>query len=227
MSLNTETKSILNRRPLIKFTAPRSVDTIPEVTKNTVKPVAKIDKIDQLVKTFDNIVAISEAVEVAISDRAKNEVLQLNIRLPEDAVVAQAVARLYPEKAKNLNGFIYVDEITFEMYSECLQHMKAAGKAAGDKQTHSAAKPPFKSNKTDFGGGAKDKRPAVNQSTIPFAPLDIPAFIAAGIPILFGMLFPLLNVMVKGNIVTHTHPIVPGAPGIPVPSGPGIPVSPV
>jgi hypothetical protein len=41
------------------------------------------------------------------------------------------------------------------------------------------------------------------------------------------MLFPLINIAVKKDIVGHTHPIVPAAPGVPVPSGPGIPLFPV
>lgn len=220
-------KKILNRRPEIKFTAPRSVDTIPEIEKSNTKSTLKSEKVDQLIKTLDNIVAIAESVEKVVADRAKNEILRLNIELPEDAMVAQAVARLFPDKAKNVNGFVFVDEITFDMYNECLQSMKSAGKSAGLKQQPQVLSENFKSNKTDFGGTSKDKRPEVNQSTIPFAPLNIPAFVAAGIPILFGMLFPLINVAIKKDVVAHTHPVIPAAPGVPVPSGPGIPVSPV
>lgn len=225
--ITNKTRSLFDKRPDIKFTSPRSVDTIPEVVKSTAPVPIKVQKVNQLIKTLDNVAVIAESVESVIADRAKNEILKLNISLPEDALVAQAVARLFPEKAKNINGFNFVDEITFEMYNKCLQDFKAAGKAAGTKQQPKALSENFKANKTDFGGLKKDSRPDINQSTIPFAPLDLPAFIAAGIPILFGMLFPLINIATKKDIVAHTHPVIPAAPGVPVPSGPGIPVSPV
>ena len=227
MSISSSAKSILSRRPNITFVAPRSGLTIPEPQRNTTPPTPKEQRVSQLIQALKNTAAVAEAIEGLVAERAKGEVLKLNLSNPEDAVVAQAAARQFPDKAIDKDGFVHVPEITFEMYNECIQHMKEAGKKAGAKQQIKQTGP-LKTDKTDFGGGTADKRPAVNQSNIPFAPIDLPAFIAAGIPILFGMLFPLINIAVKKDIVGHTHPIIMAPPSpIPVPSGPGIPVFPV
>lgn len=217
--------SILNRKPNIKFVAPRSGITIPEVQKSTVALTPNEVRIKQLIQSLTNVAAAAEAVEKIVSARVKTEVLKLDLRNPEDAVVAQAAARQYPDKAKTINGFSYVDEITFDMYSNCLQQMKQAGIAAGQKQQTKAPES-FKADRTDFGGRGKDSRPDINQATIPFAPIDIAAFIAAGIPLLFSMLFPLINVAIKKDIVGHTHPVIVPPAVVPVPTAIGIPMFP-
>lgn len=216
---------ILNRKPNIKFVAPRSGVTIPDVQRVTTAPTPNEVRVQQLIQSLTNVAAAAEAVEKIVSERVKHEVLKLDLRNPEDAVVAQAAARQYPEKAKDMNGFKYVDEITFDMYSHCLQEMKQAGIAAGQKQ-QTKAPDSFKADKTDFGGQNKDRRPDVNQATIPFAPIDLAAFIAAGIPLLFGMLFPLINVAIKKDIVGHTHPVIVPPAVVPVPTAIGIPMFP-
>lgn len=216
--------SILDRRPNIKFVAPRSGITIPEVEKPTSLPTPKETRVENLINDLNKVAALSETVEAIIANKVKAEVLRLDISNPEDAVVAQAAARQFPELAIEKDGFKFVEEITFDMFNHCLQEMKSAGKAAGLKQ-QLVIKSPLQINKTDFGGIGKDKRPDLNKSTIPFNAIDLPAFIAAGIPLLFGMLFPLINTAIKKDIVAHTH-IVVGAPA-PTPSGPGIPVLPI
>lgn len=226
MSIDYSARGILNRRPNITFVAPRSGLTIPEPERSVALPSSKEQRVNSLIQSLNNVAAVAEAVEGLVAARAKHEVLKLNLSNPEDAVVAQAAARQFPEKAVDTDGFLHVPEITFEMYNVCLQNMKAAGKAAGAKQLLKQSGP-LKANKTDFGGAQSDKRPDINQASIPFAPINIPAFIAAGIPILFGMLFPLINAAIKKDVIAHTHPVIPAAPGVPVPSGPGIPVSPV
>ena len=219
-------QDLLSRRPVLEYDSPRSGETIPEV-KSTVEKSTKEQRVSTILKSLDEIVELSSTVEAIIHERAKNQILKLNISNPEDAVVAQAVARQFPELAKTEGGFTYADEITFEMFNKCVQKMKAAGKANGLKQQPKAAN--FNPAQASFGGRGLDARPSINQATIPFAPINLPAFIAAGIPILFGMLFPLINATVKANIVGHTHPTVAysGSPlPLPVPSGPGLPVIP-
>lgn len=215
-------KDILNRRPNINFVAPRSGVTIPEVPQETAKPTPKEERFNSLVKGLEQVAVAAAAVEEVIAQRAKNEVLKLNIRNPEDAVVAQAAARCFPEKAINENGFIYVPEITFEMYRHCIKDIKEAGLKAGTK--NQAKSDNFVSNKTDFGGQGKDKRPEINRASIPFEPIDIPGFIAAGIPVMFSMLFPLIAANNKKDIIGHTHPVVVPPAIVPIPSGPGLPV---
>jgi hypothetical protein len=221
--ITTGAKNILGRRPNIIFVAPRSGLTIPEPERITTPATPKIQRINGIIQKLENVAAVAEAVEKLVADRAKGEVLRLNLSNPDDAVVAQAAARLFPDKAINKDGFVHVPEITFPMYNDCIQHMKATGKAAGAKQLVKQTGP-FKADRTDLGGsGSKaDRRPEVNQSTIPFAPIDLPAFIAAGIPILFGMLFPLINTAIKKDIVAHTH--IDPISGL---TGPGVPVLPV
>jgi hypothetical protein len=216
--------SILDRRPNIKFVAPRSGFTIPEVEKPTSLPTPKETRINNVINQLNQVAILSESVEALVASRIKSEVLKLDITNPEDAVVAQAAARQFPELAIDRDGFKFVEQITFDMFNHCLQAMKAAGKAAGQKQ-ELVLKGPIQIDKTDFGGLGRDKRPDINKSTIPFASIDLPAFIAAGVPILFSMLFPLINTAIKKDIIAHTH-IVVGAPA-PTPSGPGIPVLPV
>lgn len=224
--INQTTKNILDRRPNINFVAPRSGVTIPEPQLDTTPVTPKDQRVGQLITKLNNVANLAEQVEKLVADRVKDEVLRLNLSNPEDALVAQAAARCFPEHAVDTNGFVHVPEITFEMYNKALQNMKAAGRAAGNKQM-TAQREPIRANKSNFGGSGQDRRPDVNQSTIPFAPINLPAFIAAGIPVLFGMLFPLINAAIKKDIVGHTHMVVTGPPSpIPVPSLPGIPVLP-
>jgi hypothetical protein len=218
-------KSIFGRRPNITFVSPRSGATIPEVERITTPVTPKQERVDTIIKKLDNVAALSQELEKAVSEKAKNVVLTLNLANPEDAVIAQAAARQFPELATDLGGFKYVDKITFSMYSHCIQELKATGFAAGTK--NQATSPTFQANKTDFGGMNKDRRPDVNQASVPFAPIDIAAFVAAGIPILFGMLYPLINLAIKKDIIGHTHPVIDATSGIPTPSGPGIPLVPV
>lgn len=225
--IGSSAKHILGRRPNIIFVAPRSGLTVPEVEKSTTPSTPKEQRVAQIIQSLDNLAITANAVEALVAERAKNETLKLNLTNPEDAVVAQAAARQFPELAKNKDGFIYVEEITFDMYNHCIQEMKGAGKSAGQKQQIRQLNA-LQADKTDFGGKNKDKRPDVNLATIPFAPIDLPAFIAAGIPILFSMLFPLINIAVKKDIVGHSHPVITAPPSpLPVPTGPGIPVFPV
>jgi hypothetical protein len=226
MTIGFSAKNILDRRPNIVFVAPRSGLTIPEPERNTAALTPKEERVSQLIQSLKNTAATADAIEVLVAERAKNEVLKLNLSNPEDAVVAQAAARIFPQQAINKNGFIHVPEITFDMYNKCIQDMKEAGKVAGTKQ-QTKQTGPLRADKTDFGGGTSDRRPDINQTNVPFAPIDLPAFIAAGIPILFNMLFPLINGAIKKDVVGHTHPIVTPTDPVPVPSGPGIPVSPV
>jgi hypothetical protein len=217
-------RDILNRRPHIEFIAPRSGVTLPDVPQETAAPTPKEERLNSLIKGLEQVAITAAAVEDVIAERAKNEVLKLDIRNPEDAVVAQAAARCFPEKAIEKDGFKYVPEITFAMYRHCIKDIKELGVRSGTKnQTKSDN---FQADKTDFGGQGKDKRPEINRASIPFLPVDIPAFIAAGIPVMFGMLFPLISANNKKDIIGHTHAVVvPSAP-LPVPSGPGIPVLP-
>lgn len=219
-------RSILNRRPSITFVSPRSGITIPDPISIKAPETPKAQRIKELTKTLDNIGVLAEAVEAAVAQRSKNEVLTLDLSNPEDAVVSQALARQFPDKIVLKNGIPTVPEITFDMFNKCLQKMKAAGKAAGRKQQMIAPED-FKIDKTNFGGTGKDRRPDINKSTLPFSPLDIGAFVAASIPLLFGLLFPLINVAIKKDIVGHLHPVVTPPSPVPLPSGPGIPVSPV
>ena len=221
--IKSSAKSILNRKPKINFVQPRSGLTIPQVPLESAPLTPKAVRVNQIIQGLENIALTAEAVEGIIAERAKNEVLKLDLTTPEDAVVAQAAARQFPEKAVNINGFVHVPEITFQMFHHCMKAFKAAGIAAGAKQEIKQTGP-IKADKTDFGGQGKDKRPDVNKSTIPFAPIDLPAFIAAGIPLLFGLLFPLINLAVKKDIVGHTHLVPPPAGPAPAPSGPGMPV---
>lgn len=225
---------VLSRRPVIKFTAPRSGVTIPTPERTTTPITPKQQRVNQLITNLNNISTVSSILEDKIAARASTEVLKLNMSNPEDVVVAQAAARMFPEKGKVLNtnnqlvpktstdtGLTFVDEITFPMYRECIQHLKQQGiQSSTANQLKQSG--PFKANKTDFGGRNKDKRPDVNKASIPFAPIDLTAFIAAGIPILFGMLFPLINAAIKSNILGHNHISVSGPPGTPTPSSPGV-----
>jgi hypothetical protein len=215
------TKGILGRRPNIVFVAPRSGVTIPEPQYDTTPKTPKEEKVDSLIAGLLDVAAKAEIVEKIISEKAKNVKLTLSLNNPEDVVVAQAAARQFPEKAKEKDGFRYVDELTFDMYSHCIQAMKAAGKAAGAKQSIKLAGP-FKADKTDFGGAGQDRRPDVNQATIPFAPIDIPGFVAAGIPLMFSLLFPLINASIKKDIIAHAH--IDPISGV---TGPGVPLLPV
>lgn len=218
-------RNLFNRRPNIVFVAPRSGLTIPEPELVTTPVTPKEEQVNTLITNLKKVAATAESLEKAVSERAKNVVLTLDLSSPEDVVIAQAAARQFPELAIDLGGFKYVDKITFAMYSHCIQEMKEMGIAAGTKNQTKSSK--FAANKTNFGGINKDRRPDVNKAGIPFAPIDITAFIAAGIPILFGMLYPLINAAIKKDVIGHTHPVVDPTSGIPTPSGPGIPLIPV
>ncbi len=220
--ISTGAKSILGFRPNIKFVAPHSGLTIPEVDTPTTTPTPKETRVSQILQNLLNIATAAEAIEKIVAARASDVVLKLDLNDPEDAVVAQAVARQFPESTNTIDGVTLGTTITFDMFNHCLQEMKQAGKQAGLKQQMKAPTGAFKADKTDFGGRGKDKRPSVNKSTIPFAPLNIPAFIAAGIPILFGMLYPLINLAIKKDIVGHAH-----ADPTSGSTGPGVPVVPL
>lgn len=218
------TRDILNRRPRIEFIAPKSGVTIPEVSQNTTPITPKEQRVNQLIQGLEQVAVAASAVEELVANRAKDEALALNLSNPEDAVVGQAAARCFPDKAITKDGFTYVPEITFAMYRECVQNIKDEGLRAGVKNQTKSAK--FQANKTDFGGKNKDRRPEMNRASMPIEPVDIPAFIAAGIPILFGMLLPLIDIKDKKEIIGHTHPVVVPPVVAPIPSGPGIPLLP-
>lgn len=224
MSISAGTRGILNRRPNLQFVAPKSGVTIPTPGAATSVPTPKEQRINQLIQGLENVAQAASAVEKMVAERAKGTVLQLDLSNPEDALVAQAAARHFPDRAVNKDGFIHVPAITFDMYSQCIQDMKGAGLLAGTKNETKSDN--FKADKTDFGGQGQDQRPDVNRATVPFAPLDIPAFIAAGIPILFSMLFPLIDANNKKDIIGHTHPVVVPPAIVPLPTGPGLPVTP-
>lgn len=219
------TRDLLRNRPDIVYASPRSGETIATPIVDTSPKTSKQEKVSQLINDLENVATVAQGIERLIADRIKDEVMKLDIRNPDDVMVGQAAARQFPDKAKTIGGLLFVEEITFSMFDHCVQELKQKGIDAGKKQE---SKPPETDlRKTNFGGIDQDRRPEINQSTIPFAPLDITAFVAAGIPILFTMLFPLINATVKANIVGHTHPIITAPPSpIPVPSGPGLPVIP-
>lgn len=220
-------RDLLNFRPDISFVAPQSEDVIQEIPVDVSVP--KIDQIKQLTSGFNNVVKLSDAVEKSIDSRAGKFIAKLNPSVvPEDMVVAQAVARLYPDKAKEIApGVFIVEEISYDMFKECVHHLEQYGKDQAKKSLLPVADN-VSPLRTDFGGlGRRDNRPEINNMSAPISPLDVPAFIAAGIPVLFGMLFPLISTYVKTQVIGHTHVTVSGPPGTPLPSGPGISVLPV
>lgn len=218
--LDPHSRRLLNRRPTIKYVSPPSGDVIPEPQPAPEDP--KSERVQRVIKSLEAIEKASEVVEDAIAQRANKVTLKLNFNNPEDFVAGQAAARLFPDKAVEISdGVSVVPEITFDMYHQCIKAMKAHGKERGKANQIPGVIPDL--TKTDFGGLGQDRRPDLNAMSIPFAPVDLIAYITAGIPLLFGMLFPLIQLYVKSSIVGHTHnQVVP--PG--VPTGPGLPVIP-
>lgn len=217
-------RDILSRRPNISYIAPRSTETVREFTsEQTTSPPERINSIVQGLK---NVEALAEAVEGEIQKKAKGVKVKLNPALPEDFITMQAVARLYPELAKEIQpGIKVVDEITFDMYNDCIQKLKAHGKEKGKSNqiALAASKTGFPAiNQTSFGGQGQDRRPELNSMSVPIAPIDILSYISSSVPLLFAMLYPLISLYVKTSVVGHTHNVT--APG--APSGPGIPVVP-
>lgn len=225
--LDPLSSDLLNFRPNISFVSPKSEDVIPEVAVEV--PVSKEDQVKQLRTGFDNVVKIADAVEKGIDSRVGKFVAKLNIAdSPEDMATAQALARIFPKISREIApGIHVVEQITYDMFKQCVHELEEHGKEQAKKSLLPKAEN-VNINRTSFGGinNGSDNRPEINNITAPIAPINIPAFIAAGIPILFAMLFPLISSYVKTQVVGHTHPVVPAAPGVPVPSGPGIPVIP-
>lgn len=220
--IDSLSKQILNRKPNIRFIKPKSLDTIP--IPSPAKPVTeKAQKIDQLIKGFKNLDIAAAAVEDLIAARAKDVELDLDLNAPEDFVVAQASARLFPDLAEELMpGVMVVKKITFDMYKQSMQQLKAHGKQVGQQNQMPAVNPSL--SKTDFGGLGKDRRPEVNKMSMIMPPVPIPAYLITTIPLLFMMLHPLRMAYTNSKIAGHIHNIIAPSPATPV--GPGIPVNP-
>lgn len=225
--MNPISREILDRRPNISYIAPRSTETVREFSpQKSQKVVTLPERVSKLIQGFKNVEVLAEAVEKEIQKKAKDVKVKLNAANPEDFVTMQAAARLFPDKAKEIQpGISVVDEITFDMYNECVQCLKAHGKEHGKANQigPAAQKMQFPlPTKTDFGGLGQDRRPELNPMSVPVAPIDILSYTVATIPILFGMLYPLIALYVKTSIIGHTHnSTAPGAP-----TGPGIPLTP-
>lgn len=219
-------QDLLNFRPDIRYISPVSEDTIPEGLEPV---VVKSDKVDQLKKGFDNVIVLADVAEQAIEKKVGRFVAKLNITAsPEDMATAQAIARCFPDKAVEISpGVKVVTEITHDMFKHCLKDLEDYGK----NQARNSLLPKPSNvlpTRTDFGGTNKnsDNRPEVNNMSAPIAPIDMSAFIAAGIPVLFGMLFPLISGYVKSQVVGHTHGVIVPPAIVPVPTSPGIPLLP-
>ena len=215
--LDPYSRRLLNRRPNIKYVSPPSEDVIPDPQPAAETP--KSERVDRVMKSLNAIEKASEVVEEAIAARAESITLKLDMSNPEDFVAAQAAARIFPDKAVEItDGVSIVPEITFDMYHQCVKALKAHGKERGKHNQIPGVIPDM--TKTNFGGLGADRRPDLNAMSIPFAPVDLIAYITAGIPLLFSMLFPLIQLYVKTSIVGHTHiATAPGAPtlvGVPV-----------
>ena len=219
--LDSFSRGILRQRPNIRYVSPPSEDVIPEpqVEAEPSKP----ERVQKLVNSFKAIEKTALLVENAIADRAKDVSLTLDLSNPEDFVAAQAAGRSFPEAAEDIgNGILVVKVLTFDMYHKCVKAMKEHGKERGTANEIPSVIPSM--TKTDFGGMGENgnRRPDLNQMSIPFAPIDLVAFIATAVPILFTMLFPLIQTYVKGNIIGHIHAdptsgvVGPGIPG-PIP----------
>lgn len=209
-------KKILNRRPEIIFVRPKSVDTIP--TPSSSRPaMKKQQQVEELIKGFENLNTAAQVVEEIIAERARDVVLSLDISNPEDFAVAQAVARQFPEKAKEvpgLPGVNVVTEITFPMYHHCIICLKDHGQQVGQQNQMQQVSPSL--SKADFGGLGQDRRPELNKMSMIMPPVNIPAYLIATIPLLFLMLHPLRMLYTNTKIVGHTHLPPIGGPGVPV-----------
>lgn len=211
--LDAFSRRLLNQRPKIEFIGPKSTETIPEPSTDI--PLSKPKRIDALVKGFQNLEKAAEEVEELISRRASNEVLGLDFSVPEDFAAGQAAARLFPDKATEIQpGVFLVEEITFDMYRACMQDLKEHGKTVGQQNQMQEITPSL--NKVDFGGLGMDRRPELNNMSLLIPPVPIPAYLLATIPLLFGMLFPLISLYTNSKIIGHTHVPPVGGPGVPV-----------
>jgi len=215
-------RSILNNRPEITFISPESVDTIPEPSPAQ-KPDAHVNRIEKLIEGLKNVAKTAEVVEEAIAERAKDIVMKLDLSDPEHFNMAQAAARMFPDKAlpaTEEQPFPLVEEITFPMFRHCLTNLKDHGTAVAKQ--NQLPKVDISPKKVDFGDMGSDRRPSINPMTQIMAPLPIPLFMLAIIPIVFGLLFPLISLYTNIKIVGHTHvAIAPGAP-----TSPGVPLVP-
>lgn len=211
--LDAFSRRLLNRRPKIEYVGPRSTETIPEPAEDT--PLPKSKRVESLVKGFENLEKAAEEVEVLIASRAKNEILGLDFTLPEDFAAGQAAARLFPDSAVEIQpGIFVVEEITFDMYNACMQDLKDHGKTVGQQNQLQEVNPDL--NKVDFGGLGMDRRPELNNMSLLIPPVPIPAYLLATIPLLFGMLFPLISLYTNSKVIGHTHLPPVGGPGVPV-----------
>ncbi len=208
-------RDLLNFRPEITYVAPMSTDVVPEYQE---PPTPRLEQVKQLKQGFDNVVKIADTVEKAIDSRVGKFKAKLNpFASPEDLATAQALGRMFPEMAKEIMpGVKIVDVITYDMFKHCVKHLEDHGKKQADKSLTPKASN-ISPTRINFGGvGGADNRPEINNLSAPIAPLDIPAFIAAGIPILFSMLFPLISGYVTSEVVAHSHV---GADGVPTTGG--------
>ncbi len=207
-------RDLLNFRPDIAFVSPASVNVISEyVAPKTPKEA----QVTQLKKGFENVVILADVVEKAIDSRAGAFKAKLNFSLPEDLATGQALARTFPKLAKEIApGVRVVDEISYDMFKHCVNHIEDHAAKQAQKSLVPKAKN-VSPTRTNFGGiGNGDNRPEINNLSSPIAPIDIPAFMAAGIPILFSMLFPLISSYVATEVIAHSHL---GADGVPTTGG--------
>lgn len=219
--MDSLTNKLLNKKPVIRYVSPRSRKTIPDPSPQ-LQP--KLDKIQEIIRTFQAISETSALLEDQIAARASEVVLELDLDNPEDFVVAQATARQFPEAAvevPGINGLSVVTKLTFPMYQKAIGELKAHGKKVGQQNQLPI---PDTGLKTDFGGKDKDRRPESNKMSQIMPPVPIPAYLIATIPMLFNMLHPLRSAYVNSKVVGHTHNIVAPSPG--TPTGPGLPVNP-
>lgn len=222
--LDPKSRNTLNFRPKIVRVEPKSLPTIPNPDKSTTPVTEKETRVNNIIRDLQRTTLAAAGVEQIIHKKAKNIVVTLDLNNPEDAVVGQAAARLFPDAAREISGLQFVDKLTYPMYVDCLNQVKISGFEAATKNQIKDKK--FDPRKTNFGGLDGDRRPQVNMATLPFEPLNLATFIAGIVPALFALLFPLINGTVKANIVGHTHPVVTPPSPVPVPSGPGIPLVP-
>lgn len=217
--VDSVSRDILNRRPTINYIRPKSIDTIPDPSPAKLAD-PKSTRVNQLIDGFKNLNKAAELVEELIADRAKGVELELDLDNPEDFVTAQAVARLFPDLAVDLMpGVPVVRKLTFPMYKQAMDQLKAHGKLVGQQNQMPEVTPDL--TKTDFGGLTEDRRPEVNKMSMIMPPVPIPAYLVFTIPLLFMMLHPLRRAYTDLKIIGHIHATsgasqVPTSAGVPV-----------
>lgn len=215
--LDQNTRLVLQRRPKIEYIVPRSTDVIPETS---VAPAEdKRDRLTTVLQSLENIENTALLLERQVAQRAKDVEVELDLTNPEDFTTAQAAARIFPDRAVEIQpGLKIVKKITFDMYSSCVQHMKDHGKERGKSNQIFATDPVDRSK---FGGQEMDRRPELNRMSVPFVPIDLGAYTAAVVPLVFSLLYPLVSLYVNTKILGHTHNTL----SVGSPTGPGVAVN--